>query len=891
MADDNTTRTFLFTDIEGSSQLWEEQPVPMRAALAWHDRELRRIVEAEGGEVVKRTGDGIHASFADALAALRAAAEIQRCIQAPPESVTLSLALRCGLHCGYDERRDGDYFGTDVNRAARVMSVAHGGQILLSQAVRTRVEPVLPGDWKLKDLGRVRLRSFATAEQVSQLCAPGLRESFPPLRAMEEAPHNLPAHSTRFFNRVRELAQLAQMLPSERLVLLHGLGGMGKTRLALEAARAAREHFEDGVWFVELAQTSDPALVPLALASVLGVKEEAGRTLTEALVRTLAPRRTLIVLDNCEQVVDAVAHLVDELLAKAPQLHVLVTSREHLRLTAERVMEVSGFELPAAGGRLDWLQLARVDAVSLFVDRVKAVQPGFELSAESAEPVSAICRRLDGIPLALELAAATARRMPLQRLAERLEDRLGTLVHGQRVASERQKTLRGLIDWSHDLLTPAQQQVFQRLGVFAGGWTLEAAEAVCESEAVTKDEVIERLGELVEKSLVQLDMRSGRYGMLDTVRQYAREKLGQEATRDEALSRHLSVYLELAETARPHLGGLEQRRWLEQLDVERDNLLAAHQACALLPQGAERGVRLSWAIKPYWLNRGLLGLGLRVATEALDRLPVGEALSARCAALADAGQLCFFVGQYKHAQDYLSQCIGLCRQLGNERLEAAALQPLGMACLAFGEYEEAERHLLAARELALRLKNASFQGSIESAIGQLMRMKQHYDEALLATRAARALAQSLGNQDDLAITLLNEAMIVLSRSQQPDLADVLPLLEDVLAVCEQSRSQQLIQSALEVATGIACECHRWSDAAEFWSWAEAMARHSGLKRDPADEAFVSSHVARLEQELGPGTLRKRVRDAELQPDLALISRLNEWSQRMQAAVSEPQPLS
>jgi predicted ATPase/class 3 adenylate cyclase len=890
LADDNTSRTFLFTDIEGSSQLWEEQPVAMRAALAWHDRELRRIVEAEGGEVVKRTGDGIHASFADPLAALRAAADIQRCIQAPPEGVTLPLALRCGLHCGYDERRDGDYFGTDVNRAARVMSVSHGGQILLSQAVRQRVEARLPEDWRLTDLGRVRLRGFAQAERLSQLCAPGLRESFPALRAMEEAPHNLPAASTRFFNRVRELQELAQLLPSERLVLLHGLGGMGKTRLALEAARAAREHFEDGVWFVELAQTTDAALVPLALASVLGVKEEAGRTLTDALVRTLAPRRALIVLDNCEQVVDACAQLVDELLARAPQLHVLVTSREHLRLTAERVVEVGGFELPAAGGRLAWADLAQVAAVSLFVDRVRAAQPGFELSAESAEPVTAICRRLDGIPLALELAAATARRMPLQRLAERLEDRLGTLVHGQRVASERQKTLRGLIDWSHDLLTPAQQQVFQQLGVFAGGWTLEAAEAVCESAELPREDVIERLGELVEKSLVRLDLVSGRYDMLDTVRQYAREKLQAGTTQIEAQTRHLEWYLALAETARPHLGGLDQRTWLAQLDAERDNLLAAHQACARLPQGAERGVRLSWAIKPYWLNRGLLGLGLRVATEALERLPPA-ATTTRAAALADVGQLCFFVGQYQHAQSYLGQCIALCRPLGNDRLEAAALQPLGMACLAFRQDDEAERHLVAARELALRLGNASFQGYIESAMGQLLRVKQRYADALSATRAARELAQSLGDQDLLAITWLNEAMIALSQSGAPAVPGAILLLQRVLAACEQGRSQQLIQSALEVATGAACELGRWSEAAEFWSWAEAMARHSGLKRDPADEAFVAGHVARMEQALGPAALRQRVRDADLQPDLAVISRLQQWALQAQGALPQPALLS
>lgn len=876
MADNNASRTFLFTDIEGSSQLWEERPAAMRVALAWHDRELRRLVEASQGEVVKRTGDGVHAAFVDALSAVRAAAEIQRAMAAPPPDLELSLSVRCGMHCGYDEQRDGDYFGTDVNRAARVMGVAHGGQVLLSQAVRDLVEQALPEAWTLKDVGRVRLRSFAQAAQLWQLCAPGLREDFPALRAMESTPHNLPAHSTRFFNRVRELGQLQQLLPEERLVLLHGLGGMGKTRLALEAARAALDHFEDGGWFVELAQVTDPALVPLALASVLGVKEEAGRSLTASIVQTLAPRRALIVLDNCEQVVQACAELVTELLARAPQVHVLVTSREQLRLTAETVIEVSGFELPAAAGRSGLADLARVDAVSLFVDRVKAGQPGFALSAESADPVATICRRLDGIPLALELAAAAARRMPLARLAERLEDRLGTLVHGQRVASERQKTLRGLIDWSHDLLTPEQQQVFQRLGVFAGGWTLEAAEAVCAHGSVQTDDVIERLGDLIEKSLVQMDLLTGRYTMLDTVRQYAREQLAESGAKADAQARHLEVYLALAEAARPHLGGPEQKRWLEQLDTERDNLLAAHQACGQLPDGPQRGVRLSWAIKPYWLNRGLLGLGLRVATEALERLPSQELSDTRCAALADVGQLCFFVGQYQHAQTYLRQCIQMAAELGNARVQAAALQPLGMACLAFRQDGEARQHLLAARDLALHLGNRSFQAYIESAIGQLERVQACHDEALAATRSARALALSLADQDLVTITWLNEAMILMSASGAAAVSQVTGLLAQVLSACEQGRSQALIQSALEVAVAVACERGRWKEAAEFWSWAEAISRHTGLQRDPADAAFLRGYVEKLEQQLGSVVVRSIQTSADLQPDLALISRLQQW---------------
>lgn len=903
--------TFLFTDIEGSARLWSEHRQAMATALAWHDQGLRRCIEDEGGTVVKRTGDGVHAAFVDPVAALRASVRIQQLMQAEPADGGLALQVRCGLHAGYDEAREGDYFGPEVNRAARIMSVAHGGQILVSDALAGHLGPGPADGWRLQDLGRVRLRGFDGTDRLWQVVVPGLREAFPPLRELAEVPHNLPAPATRFFGRADELRQLDALLPTERLVLLHGLGGMGKTRLAIEAARRALPRFEDGVFLVELSQVSDPTLVPLAVASVLGVKEEAGQPLAACIARLLASRHLLLVLDNCEQVVEACARLIDGWLAQAPRLHVLATSREHLHLTAERVLELGGFDLPpepgvrravpgeesrvaaAAGsapGDAGDVSTPGGDAAALFIDRVQAVQPGFQPDPAGLQRVHEICRRLDGIPLALELAAAATRRMPLARLAERLENRFSVLVHGQRVATDRQKTLRGLIDWSHELLSPPQRRVFARLSVFAGGWTPEAAEAVCADEELPTEAVLEPVGELVEKSLVQFDLSRGRYRMLDTVRQYAQERLDADPpAREAAQGQHLAYFLDLAEQARPHLGGPQQKLWLETLDLERDNLLAAHQVCGVVADGAELGGRLSWALKPYWLNRGLLGLGLRVSSEAMERLRHRPPSTASCTALLDVGQLCFFVGQYRHATDYLRQSLEQARKLQDRLRETAALQVLGVSWLGLGELTPARVCLRDALRYATQDQNEPFQAYLHNALGQLYRVCGEFDKAMQANRTAHALALGLGNQDMQAIALLNEAMIWMAQAQEGGASDASALLDQSVGLCLQGQSSALVQSALEVATALSCTRREWQTALEFWSWAEAYARHSGLRRDPADERFLQPFVAQLSTQHGAAAFNRALQSADTQAPDVVLSRIQAWLSASSASgVRRPQ---
>jgi predicted ATPase/class 3 adenylate cyclase len=531
-------RTYLFTDIEGSTRMWEEDSERMGPALARHDAIARAAVERNRGVVVKKAGDGLHAVFHDACDALSATVELQLALADPQATAGVPLQVRCGLHAGAAEPRDGDFYGTAVNRAARIMSTAHGGQVLLSQAVASMVGSGLPQEVGLRELGSVRLRDLASPETLYQLLHPRLRDKFPPLHSLEATPNNLPHQLTSFIGREPELGEVKKLLVQFRLLTLLGVGGIGKSRLSLQVGADLIDEFPDGVWLVELAAVHDPRLVAQAVASVLGVKEAAGRPVIEALVKYFRDRRLLLILDNCEHLLQACADLAKQLLQSGPHSKVLASSREALRVAGENTYPVPA--LPAS------------ESERLFIDRARAVRPGFRVNGY-AHAVASICRRLDGIPLAIELAAARVRTLPVEAIAVRLDDRFRLLTHGDRSALPRQQTLRALIDWSYDLLTQGERAVFRRLAVFAGGWTLEAAEAVTAFGAVEPAAVFEHVTQLAEKSLVAVEAGSERCRLLETVRLYASERLAESHEGDEARSRHLAYYLAFAEKARPEL--------------------------------------------------------------------------------------------------------------------------------------------------------------------------------------------------------------------------------------------------------------------------------------------------------------------------------------------------
>lgn len=839
--------TFLFTDIEGSSRLWEQEPERMRTALARHDALVRGAVQRHRGTVVKMLGDGVHAVFEDPLDGIAAILDLQLALAEPPPDGGLALRVRSGLNCGAVERRDNDYFGSPVNRAARIMGSAHGGQILLSQSVAALVADRLPKDVTLRDLGQVRLRDLTSPEHLYQVLHPKLRHDFPALRSLEATPNNLAQQVTSFVGRDRELAEVTRLLGTARLVTLVGAGGIGKTRLAMHVAADVVDAYPDGVWFVDLAPLSDPALVPQAVASVLGVKEEPGAAIVDALVKYVKDKRILLVLDNCEHVLRACAEITGQLLRAGAQLEILAASREQMRVAGETSYHVPALAVPDPHGKATPDALAQYESTRLFVDRATAALPAFRATAENAPAIADICRRLDGIPLAIELAAARVSALPVEKIAARLSDRFRLLTGGDQTALPRQQTLRALIDWSHDLLGEAERVMLRRLSVFAGGWTLEAAEAICAGDGIDASDVLDLLSHLVDKSMVAMDADGLRYRLLETMREYAQAKLESSGEAGAVRARHLGHFLALAESARLELNGPKQAEWLARLDLERENLLAAHAWAGRAPDGAEPGLRLAFALGSYWFTRGLPDLGLRLSNEALARQGAQERTVARCRALFDAGQHFCFTGRYEEAQAPLEESLSIARELDEPKYVARVLQPLGIAAFGRGDRGAARARMEEAVELAQRIDDKRELAAALNNLAQLHRIDGELDPAEPLYAHAVAIAREIGDRESVAVGLLNLAMVSIGRGSGDRARD---MLAEILAIAVEIGSRPVGIGALDVSAGYGAWREEWERAARFFGTAQAQFVETGLQRDPTDEAFLVPLIDQARAALG-----------------------------------------
>jgi class 3 adenylate cyclase len=476
------TVTFLFTDIEGSTRLWEQQPEAMEEALARHDALAAGIIQQHDGHLVKHRGEGdsLFAVFTRAADAVAAGVALQRALHTEPWPAQANLRVRVALHTGDALLRDGDYFGAAVNRCARLRAVAHGGQTLLSSATQELIRDVLPEGMGFRDLGEHRLRDLARPERVFQLLHPDLPDDFPPLSSLNTLPNNLPQQVTSFIGREKEMADVRRLLATTRLLTLTGSGGTGKTRVSLQIAADLIAGEGDGVWLVELAPLADASLVPQAVATALGVREEPGKPLDQTLVEFLKPKRLLLLLDNCEHLLAACAELAGLILRGCPGVQIIATSREGLNIPGETTYRLPSLSLPDPRHLPSTAEsLSQYEAVRLFIDRATAAVPSFAVTNQNAPAVAQLCVRLDGIPLAIELAAARVKAMSVEQINGRIADMFRLLTGGSRTALPRQQTLRAAIDWSYDLLSEKEKILLRRLSVFAGGWTIEAAEQVC----------------------------------------------------------------------------------------------------------------------------------------------------------------------------------------------------------------------------------------------------------------------------------------------------------------------------------------------------------------------------------------------------------------------------
>ena len=681
------TFTFLFTDIEGSTALLGRLGEDGYAqVLAGHHALVRSALAGHDGHEIDTQGDAFFAVFSSPRGCVAAVLAMQQAIAAHAWPGGERLRVRMGIHCGEAARTAAGLVGLEVHRAARVAAVAYGGQVLVSEAAAVLVRDGLPPGAALRDLGVHRLKDLGRPEQIFQLEATDLAAEFPPLRSLGNPalPNNLPAQMATFIGRDRELAEVRSLVGSSRLVTVTGAGGAGKTRLGLQLAAELLDGSGDGVWLVELAAVADENAVAPAIARALGIGEPRGRPVLDALLDALAPQDILIVLDNCEHLIGGCAKIADAIVARCPRVHLLATSREPLAIGGETIYRMPSLSLPGPG-EADCAAAESSDAVALFADRARVQGTGLVIDEQTAPLVVSICRQLDGMPLAIELAAARLRSLSLSDLQDRLGQRFRLLTGGSRTAPERQQTLRATVDWSYSLLTGAEQLLLRRLSVFAEGFDLDAAEAVCGFGDIEAFDVTDLLGSLVDKSLVVAESTGEtlRYRLLETIRQFAAERLAETGPGGAAAvaAAHRAHFLSVAEAAAPHLTGPDQGRWLARLDADQANLQRATAHAAADPDGTTLALRFGVALKRYWIARLRLEEDNRLLGPVLDRPEARADPHLFTAALVVAA-----LGRGPDITTALQrgeQAVAAARRLGDERLLIDSLAPLcGNYCLA-----------------------------------------------------------------------------------------------------------------------------------------------------------------------------------------------------------------
>jgi predicted ATPase/class 3 adenylate cyclase len=619
------TVTFLFSDIEGSTERWDAHGDAMKAAVARHDELIRTAIARFDGIVFKTVGDAFCSAFATAPNAVNAALEVQRGLNDEDFEAVDGLRVRMGLHTGYADERDADYFGPAVNRVARLMSIGHGAQVLLSGATYALVQHEPSRDRIFTDLGLHRLKDLTEPEHVWQMTPNGLPSDFPALKSLDAFPNNLPIQVTSFRGREKDLDDLKAHLAEHRLVTLFGAGGIGKTRLAVQLGAEVLDRFPDGVWIADFAPITDPELLSSVVAKAYGVGQAHGRPVNEPLTQLLKTKQLLLILDSCEHVLEAAAAVADAVHRHCPNVRMLATSRQALGVGGEKVLRLASLAVPESAVQLDPAAALRFGAVALFADRASLVDQSFRLGDDNAFIVSDICRRLDGIPLAIELAAARVKVMSIPNLAQRLNERFKILTGGSRTALPRQKTLSALFDWSYDLLSPKERELFERIAIFAGSFTVDAASLVCSGDGVEKDEVLDVVDSLADKSLVAVDTRGKqeRFRMLESTREYALAKLSANGERDRIARKHAGYFHDIALSAEKSFGAAPLSEWLAVLEPEVENVRATLDWAIAKDQDVALGGSIAGALEMYWWHGGAESEGVRWIKAALRKLDAG----------------------------------------------------------------------------------------------------------------------------------------------------------------------------------------------------------------------------------------------------------------------------
>lgn len=811
------TVTFLFTDIEGSTQLLQSLREDYARVLAEHQQLLRAAFDAHDGVIVDTQGDSFFVAFPRAGNAIRAAVEAQRTLAEHQWTAGVQVRVRMGLHTGEPIISGDRYVGLDVHRAARIGAAGHGGQVLLSQTTRDLVASDLPEGVTLRDLGEHRLKDLRTADHLYQLWlseffASKVRNEFPPLRTLDVVPNNLPIQLTSFVGREKEIREIKEMLGQARLLTLTGAGGSGKTRLSIEAAAGVLDwqQFKNGIWFVELAPLSEPALLAQTIATTLGMREEPGRPILNSLRDYLKDKSLLLILDNCEHLIEACAKLADSLLHGCPHLTILASSREALGIAGEMPFRVPPLSVPVLGHSTPDT-LTGSDSVRLFIERAVTVQPHFGVTNQNAAALAHICYRLDGIPLALELAAARVKVLSIEQISQKLDDRFRLLTGGSRTALPRQQTLHAAVDWSYDLLSEPERILLRRLAVFGGGWTLEAAENVCQGGTIRLDDVLDLLTHLVDKSLVMVDAQKGeaRFRMLETIRQYAVEKLTESGEAPRVWKRDLEYFCQLTERAESELDSANSLDWLNRLELERDNLRAVLERSQTADGGAELGLRMTGALWWFWEQRSYFAEGrdrlsaaVATAGELKQSLPYTKAL-------ASAAHLTYRQGDYSAAKVLAESSLTVYREIGDKRGMAFALSVLARSEWDLGDYETAAELFEESLALSIEVNDKKSAAFTLGDLAYAALRPGDYPTAKARLTQVLALSQEMGDKYVMGFALSGLGEVAL---RQADYTGANRLLEESLEVREQIGDKRGVGVSLGTLGWLAMLQQDWSKA-------------------------------------------------------------------------------
>jgi predicted ATPase/class 3 adenylate cyclase len=808
--------TFLFTDIGGSTRLFQRWGDEWAGLLFRHQEVIRRAITAHDGVEVRTEGDSFFVAFGDPVEAVIAIAEAQATLAAQDWPTDGVIRIRAGLHTGYATPQAGDYVALAVHQAARVAKAAHPGQTLLSEACARSVATALPKTLSLTSLGTHRLKDFDIPLELFEVNGPGLASEFPPLDTAWRGETNFPLQRTSFVGREHDTERVRALVDIARLVTVSGPGGVGKTRLVLHAATSMLTGAGDGVWLIELASVTDGRLVAAAVARALGIDEDPDRPVLDTVVSWLQARRMLLVLDNCEHLVEGCAEFADRVLRTCPQVDIIATSRQPLEVEGEYVYRLSPLGLPPDDPSTPVEEATEFEAVQLFVERAHAHQPAFVMDESTVGAVTSICRRLEGVPLAIELAAARLRSLSIDTIDARLDDQFRLLTGGHRFALPRQQTLRALVDWSYNLLDDDERGLLRTLAAFSGGWTLEAAEAVAVDLERSDVEILDLLTSLVDKSLVQAESRGSdvRYGMLEIVRQYAVQQLAGLADDDirAVQTRHRDYYLGLAEQARREMDTSAQRPWLDRLDAEDSNLRAALTFSLSDEAGIVPALRLLAALCRYWVMRGRAVEGMEQASAVLER--ASEQAVERASALVAVANLHNRAGDFVGAGSLLDEALAIRRGVGDDVGCAEALNDMAWLATRRGDYATA--HECGAESLQLAQKagaGAHLLGRIHATLGDLIER-----DDLLAGRVhfeeARRFFEQVGDRGASARVLNNLGLIDLSLG---DPAASRRALEECLSIFSDLQDAAALPTVLSNLGLIAIEERDFEHAQDFFT--------------------------------------------------------------------------